>query len=359
LLACAGWGGVLYGACGSRERPGNETGASSATVGATTGGFVSDGAHLCGNELHDALTEHPLIYLVIDRSGSMLALDEGETRYEKVRLATLELVDSLGALVRVGLTVFPAPEADQGNECLPGKEVFAPEVNPGAGFEDAIDQDPFGGTPIAATLQALRPKLMAEAQPRVILLATDGGPNCNAGASCGPSECIINIEGECPPNENCCEPPEGLVENCLDRQPTVDAIIALENEGTPVYVIGIPGSELFSVVLDQMALYGGVPLENQPQYYYRVDDLDQLGQTFKDIARELVSCTFDLADPPATQGLTNVYLDDQVVPLDPENGWVWVDEDTVELVGAACEALKDGQIESVQIVSGCPTETPQ
>jgi len=360
LSLCAVWAAVLWGACSSPERSGVGGGVQSGSVASSSAsGFVSDGASICGSEYHNALTKYPLLYFVIDRSGSMSDLEGGVSRYEKVRLATLDLVNTLGALVRVGVTLFPSPDAGPGTECLPGEEVFSPKVNPGSAFEDAIDSFPLGGTPIASTLQAVRPKLASQPSPKVVILATDGGPNCNSQLSCDASQCMINIAGECPPSTNCCAPPEGLVENCLDHQATAAAIDALVAEGTNVYVIGIPGSELFGTVLDQMAVHGGVPVSGMPEYYYRVDDLDGLADVFKEIARELVSCTFDLADPPEDQGLTNVYFDGEVVFLDPVDGWTWVDADTVELVGAACETLKSGAVEQVQIVSGCPSVAPQ
>ena len=357
LLLCAGWSAVLYGAC-NRDQQGTGGGDADATVATTTTGFSSDGANICGNEYHDALSKYPLIYFVLDRSGSMSDLEGGATRYEKVRLATLELVDSLGALVRVGLTLYPSVDAGVGSECLAGEEVYSPKVNPGSSFEKALDVSPHGGTPTAATLQGVRPHLQGQPDPKVVILATDGGPNCNSAISCGPESCIVNIAGQCP-IANCCAPPEGVVENCLDYSATLEAIDGLVAEGTKVYVVGIPGSELFGMVLNAMALHGGAPLTNAPQYYYKVDDLDGLADVFKGIARELVTCSFDLTDPPTEQGLTNVYFDGEVVFLDPENGWTWVDGDTIELVGAACESLKDGQVKQVQIVSGCPTETPK
>jgi hypothetical protein len=354
----ATWFGVLYAACHRGDPEGTGGSDADSANATTTTGFSSDGADICGNEYHDALSKYPLIYFVLDRSGSMSDLEDGVTRYEKVRLATLELVDSLGALVRVGLTLYPSPNAGLGSECLAGEEVYSPKVNPGSQFENALDVEPIGGTPTAATLQAVRPHLSNQPAPKVVILATDGAPNCNSALTCGADSCIVNIAGQCP-IANCCEPPEGVVENCLDYAATLDAIDALVAEGTNVYVVGIPGSELFGTALNGMALHGNVPLTNADQYYYKVDDLDGLAEVFKGIARELVSCTFDLTDPPEEQGLTNVYFDGNVVYLDPENGWTWVDGDTVELVGAACESLKDGQVEQVQIVSGCPTETPK
>ncbi|NUP08657.1 MAG: VWA domain-containing protein [Polyangiaceae bacterium] len=360
---------VTWAACGLRERPhvdgsggGSDTGGGATEN--TTSGFVSDGASICGSDVHHPVTHPPLVYFVIDRSGSMseLDVDSGDSRYSRVVEAAVTMVDELGALVRAGAAVFPHPDADLEDECPAGVEVYAPKIGAGPNsFENAIDTEPFGGTPIGATLEAVTDKILEEDGPRAVILATDGAPNCNPDTSCGPENCMVNLAGECPPDiENCCDPEVGGTPlNCVDRQATVLAVQTLANAGADVYVVGIPGSEQFSAVLDQMAVVGGVPQEGAETYYYRVDELDTLSELFKSIGASLVSCTYDLEDPPEAPGKTNVYFDGSVVLQDSENGWVWVDEDTIELVGAACQKLKTGKVTEVQIVSGCPTETPK
>ncbi|HTJ82776.1 MAG TPA: vWA domain-containing protein [Polyangiaceae bacterium] len=354
---------ALFAACvSSRERPeGTTTGADGGASGGTTSGFQGTaGGDVCGNEEHTALTTYPLLYFVFDRSGSMADLDGNETRYARVRDAALDMTDSLGALVRVGATVFPSLDATATDACLPGEEVYSPKIDPGPVFASSIDVEPGGGTPTAATLRDLLPKLSSAADPKVVILATDGAPNCDADTTCGSDTCMVNVLGECPSDAgNCCEPPAGTWENCIDRLPTLQAILDLKEAGVNVYVIGIPGSELFETVLDQMALAGGVPQSGQSTYYYRVDDLGTLGDVFKGIASALVSCKFDLEDPPSDPGLTNVYFDNQVVVQDPSDGWVWVDGDTIELVGEACDTLKSGAVKNVRFVSGCPTVMPE
>ena len=128
--------------------------------------------------------------------------------------------------------------------------------------------------------------------------------------------------------------------------------------GVDVYVIGVTGSEIYGDVLDDMALAGGVPQFVSP-FYYKVDNLDTLGNVLSRIASVVVSCEFDLVDPPQEQGLTNVYLDGQLVPYDAADGWDWKSPSVVELRGTPCEQLKNGKVKQVQIVSGCPTEVAQ
>lgn len=356
---------VTWGACKSREHlPQGTGGEGSGAGGSSSNGFVSDGAAICGNDVHQPVTHPPLIFFVLDRSGSMseAATPGGDSRWSYVVDAAVSMVDQLGSLVRTGAAVFPHPLAEEGQECLGGGLVFDPKVGAGpTSFRNAIDIDPFGGTPTAATLEAILSTVLAEDGPRAVILATDGAPNCNPDASCDADECMVNVLGQCPADiENCCDPAVGGIrENCIDRVASVLAVQALANAGVDVYVVGIPGTEQFAAILNQLAVVGGAPREGEDEYYYRVDDVDTLSDVFREIGAALVSCSFDLSDPPDAPGKTNVYFDAQVVLQDAENGWVWVDEDTIQLVGAACDELKTGSVAEVQIVSGCPTETPK
>ncbi len=323
-----------------------------------------DAGGLCGNQIHEIITNAPNLYFVLDASGSMATTVSGTaTRYDRVHDAAVGLVRNLGPLINVGAAVFP--RAEDGDTCHAGGEVFA--VTPGdayvegqgdgtttKAFRATTNVDPFGGTPTSATLEALAPDLGALSGETIVLLATDGGPNCNAGATCGPEECIPHVEGQC--GEACCEPggaagPEG----CVDRAATVTAVSAIAALGIDVYVIGIPGSELYGDVLDEMALAGGAPQFVSP-YYYKVDNLDTLGTVLSSIASVVISCEFDLVDPPPEEGKTNVYLDQELVPYSATNGWYWKEPAVVELRGEPCQRVKGGQVRQVQIVSGCPTE---
>lgn len=329
-----------------------------------------DASGYCGNQIHQAIANAPNLYFVLDASGSMTApAPGGGTRYSAVRDAALALVRNLGPLIKIGAAVFPF-QATPANPCRTGEQVFAvqqgdaitgtdgPVTN---GFESATDIDPVGGTPTAATLVELAPTLLALTGETAVLLLTDGAPNCNEDASCPIDDCMTNLAGQCqPPEVNCCDPnvlPDGPL-NCLDRAATLAAVSDLSSAGIDVYVIGITGSELFETTLSQMAIVGGAPTATAP-FYYKVDDLTTLIDVFGDIASVVVSCEFDVLDPPDETGFTNVYLDYELLPFDPIDGWDWKSETVVELHGDACARLKNGMVKQVQIVSGCPTETPK
>ena len=109
-----------------------------------------------------------------------------------------------------------------------------------------------------------------------------------------------------------------------------------------------------------MALVSGAP-QIAPPFYYKVEDYSSLAGTLGSIAALEVSCKFDLDKPPPDPNLVNVYLDDEVIPRDSGDGWVWGPVDSsghqhaLELRGEACKRLKSGEVEQVQIAVGCPT----
>lgn len=331
-----------------------------------------DATNNCGNQVHGiAISDAPNVYFVLDVSGSMATPDgpKGATRYSAVRGAAADLVRKLGTLINVGAALFPV-QAGLADSCHVGGEVFP--VTPGspplangddgpttAAFLTATQHTPNGGTPTAATLAALHDELAKLSGKTIVLLATDGGPNCNAATSCDAAHCIPNIEGQCAQG-NCCAPTPDDVNAqllCLDEAPTLAAIDALHQSGITVYVIGIATAAVYQDVLDAMAKKGGAPLPGA-HAYYQVDDLGaELVATLGAIAGQFISCDFKLKKAPEDPTMTNVWLDQTLLSFDPIDGWTWkVKYSEIELVGKSCAAVKGGQVSQVQIVEGCPTQ---
>lgn len=329
-----------------------------------------DADGLCGNQLHTVIFDAPNVYFVIDASGSMSLLAKGgSSRYSLVRGAAIDLVKALGPLINVGAAVFPL-DATEADPCATGAQVM--DVNPGdpytgadgpttKKFKAALKRTPNGGTPTAATLEELLPQIGELPGKTLVLLVTDGGPNCNASLTCDGAHCGLNVDdctglACCAPGGNCCDQPGGATA-CIDADATVSAVSGFASAQIPLYVIGIPGSGAFADVLQQMAFAAGTAQLAQP-YYYAVDDIDNLQSVLGGIAAVAVSCVFQIDDPPSADNETNVYLDGVVLPNGGDNGWRWMDPDLtrIELLGESCARLKAGQIKTVQIVSGCPTE---
>ena len=312
------------------------------------------------------LGDPPTLYFILDRSGSM-----AEDRKWPTVVSVLEnLVIELGPRANVGAAVFPDPSG--ASPCDPGIEVAPPQRGDApAGVAGLAATALFttlghiaadGGTPTAATLQALTPRVTALPGKTYVILATDGGPNCNDAATCDANGCEWNIENAaaaCPPGgpHNCCTDPAYTSNlSCLDAEPTIAAVKALADKGIPVYVIGVPGSAPYAALLDELAQAGGTARTSEP-YYYAVNSTDQSALTaaISSVAAKITgTCTLELNQVPPDPTLVNVFLGGQVLPEGGTDGWTLADR-TVTIRGASCQAIMDGSAVDVRVVAGCPT----
>lgn len=315
----------------------------------------------------------PILYFVLDRSGSMSTNGKWATVVSVVEQVAL----GLGPRIKIGAAVFPDPAVDQ---CQQGLQVFpvsggkatAPVQGDGAfgtpgpvlkAFDAALAAiSPSGGTPTAATLQALLPQIEGYGGKAYVVLATDGGPNCNDAATCTSATCTLNLEGDngCKATgPNCCVADGGgSSSDCLDTQPTVDAVTAYAKSSIPVYVVGVPGSEPYATVLDALAIAGGTARGGEPQYY-AVSTYDQqaLATAMSKIAAKIVgSCTLTLDQVPPVPDQVNVFLDGTAIPQAGADGWT-LNGKTVTILGKSCAAILDGSVIDVRVVAGCPTLT--
>lgn len=332
------------------------------------------------------LLEHvrPNLYFAIDASGSMsegISRSEEVTssgtgwasydRYAALSLAIQGLLQRVGHRVSYGATLFPTGDraCDAGEEILAlsaGDAVsFALSGQMGPVLEELMfsinRRTPRGGTPVAAAVRGLLPKLRGRGSETYLFLVTDGGPNCDRLASCGIESCIPNLERapitaelRCDDSINCCTKDLFGPENCLDASGSLAAVSALAREGVRTFVIGIPGSDAFADVLDQLALAGGLARDESPRYY-RASDADELIETVSQLGLGVaLGCSIQLAEPPPDPALVNVFFDGQLVPADPNDGWTFSDARTVQLLGSSCALLKSGDVLQADIVAGCP-----
>jgi hypothetical protein len=297
-------------------------------------------------------------------------------KYTNARIAVANVLRGIGHRVSYGAAVFPSA-GSQTKGCNPGSEVFATMPGDPPSYAQKGEDGPIlkglltklafyapaGGTPTSATLETLTPTLTALNGETVVILATDGAPNCNVNAVCGADQCIPNIEGAslggvpCSPTFNCCDP-NNVVDggaNCVDGPASVDAVATLASSGIKTYVVGMPGSEVYSDVLDQLAEAGQTARPGAPKYY-DTTDAEELTDVLRSIGIEVaISCEISIDFSPEDPNLVNVYFDTSLLPFDPENGWSWQGDTEIEIHGQACTDLKSGDILQVQVVAGCPT----
>jgi hypothetical protein len=347
---------------------------TSAPPGCTT----LEGLGECGTMSIEAEYRTANILLVIDKSGSMTDTPSGfDTDKWKALKAALE--ESLGDAadeVNLGLVLYPFSATGEipldgcdstGNCCeVPsGAAAVNVPVQPGTTsvplILDALDQtSPGGGTPTAAALEAAYDYFVsgegaALEGDRYVLLATDGGPNCNESNSCEGERCTSNLDGNCS-NDNCCSG-SGNGAFCLDDESVVAQIDQLKGEGIPTFVVGIPGTEVYASYLDQFALAGGATNPGAPPEYYAVEaegGVAALAKTFTDITQSLVrSCEVPLGAAPGDPELVNVAVDCEA--LSGDQWQLEAGATTLNIIGTTCDWIESKGARRVDVVYGCMT----
>jgi hypothetical protein len=216
-----------------------------------------------------------------------------------------------------GLEIFPAPNS---SSCavspLPQVEVGPASADAISAQFSALVSEP--STPTTAALEVATSylKSLNDENSKAILLATDGLPTCN-----GSSRTRDDLAG------------------------AVIAATAAKEAGFPVYVIGIgPGVSN----LNSLALAGGT------RSHYPVTSIRGLNDALGSIAKVVSLCTFKADKAPSNRDLVYVYVDQQPVARDPENGWIFDASDatsaTIALTGASCQSMLAETTSTVEIV---------
>lgn len=322
------------------------------------------------------------VLLVVDKSLSMNNQPEGfdVDKWTALRSALEGALDATADRLSFGLDLYPysgsgGPTTEGSCEVPEGDEVVV-EVQSGTDASPLIlaaldDNPPGGATPTAAALAHARAYFNAGAGKelkgeRYVLLATDGGPNCNADLSCSADSCTVNMDGFCGPNMNCCDPeldPEGA-SKCLDEDATVAAVQDLAGDGIKTFVVGIPGTEAYSSTLDLLAAESGVVNPDAPPSYFAVSaegGVQALSDVLQEITTGLITtCRLQLENKPLDAKQVFVYIEDELIPRDDPDGWEYdADATTVVLNGATCERVETEGVEAVDIVYYCPGTEPK
>ena len=359
--------GVFFGACGSTPPVGaggaqGGAGGSSFTLkldastsgqggsgGSSSTGQPPTGDANCGTQTSNTSKKPPDVLLVLDRSASMYYtvsqdcfctadditksgttngtvctnVPDCSSRWAAVLPAVASTLDG-SADVNWGLKFFPTPNA---NQCSVSSTM---EVPIGSNTADAVKTQIQNATtslstPTSAALKAATAylKTLTDANPKFILLATDGEPNCGGNPA--------NI-------------------NTTDVPGASSAAAAAYAAGFPVYVIGI-GPNLSN--LTQLAKSGGTG------DYYPVSSPQQLADAFAAISQQVASCTFTLSTTPPDPKNIAVYLDKNLVEQNDADGWSFGGgSKSIVLNGATCDKVTSGAASSVEVLFGCPGVAP-
>jgi hypothetical protein len=350
---------MLFVGCGSPDQIGQGGGGGSGVAGAVVinqdasassrGGAGGSGTSgdppnpdaNCGSTTSSTSHEPADVLLVLDRSGSMdysIAEDcyctqqsggtvcsntsNCTTRWPSLTSAVDATLTATTGSINWGLKLY----SSTGNGCTVsnGVEVAISGTSVATIQTQIGSTKPGGNTPTAQAITAATAylKTVNDNNNHVILLATDGEPNCASGGSSTP-----NV------------------------QATVDAITAAKTAGFLVYVIGI-GPQAALTNLQSFAVAGGTG------NYYPATSPQDLATAFSSISRAVTTCTFTSPTAPPDVNNVAVYLDKNLVQKDNANGWSFgANSQTFVLNGSSCDKITSGAASNVQILFGCPGST--
>lgn len=297
----------------------------------------------CGAVTHTATMLPADILIVLDRSLSMLS-DKNDlpclggcgakSKWYQVTTALNTVLNSTDAMVNWGLLYFGAETTVCGTTLSPSVPVAM--MNASAISQAFVGQpSPTGqlGTPTRSAMINAVTYLtsMTDSNPKYLLLATDGAPNCAPGGGL-------------------------LVDDAVGSEQAVADALAV---GYPTFVVGI-GNTGDTAVLNAMAMKGGKPVLGAPggNSFYQVNDTADLEKALGDIVGTVTTCVFDIGRPPNAQ--TNVdeivvFGDGHQIQHNVTDGWDFSQSDKtqVTLYGSSCDAVTSGAIKSVTVTFGC------
>jgi hypothetical protein len=339
----------------------------------STTGEGGSGAGECGGQSVNADPIQVNLLLVIDRSGSMADEADGfdDDKWTSMVESLNTALDGIDGEVSVGLQFFPDHSGDDQSACaVPSGSSVAVPIASGSeaitAVKDALIDEanaPSGATPTAAALQVAYSYFTEGAGADLegnnyVLLALDGGPNCDTSLTCDIDTCTTNISVFPDATDNRCEFDPGA---CLDASGPEAQVKALADASVTTFVVGIPGSdeEAYESVLDALALAGGAPASATSPSFYQVQDATALSETLVSLTTDLVnSCELVLASPPPDASKVNVFVNDEVIPRLEEDGWDYddvADPKAIIITGDVCAQIESEGVESVRVEYGCKT----
>lgn len=350
-------------------------------------GSVGEGG-ACGSTKFVANPPTINVLLVVDKSLSMDDKPAGfaVSKWSALRDALASTLEQTQDEISYGLDLYPYSGKSGGalaDSCqMPS--TTAPVIVPvqsGAKAAPLIlaaldDNPPSGATPTALALRRAYTYFKSGAGKaltgeRYVLLATDGGPNCNPALTCAAAACTVNMDGKCPDNLNCCDPKVDKLgaSNCLDQDASVAEVTQLLAEvDVKTIVVGIPGTEAYVETLNALAAESGVTNPDAPPEYFAVSAksgaaglADALGHITTGLVK---SCELHLDEEPPDRDLLYVVIDGVSIPRNDPDGWSIPDPDlthtppVIEIAGKTCENLKSHGAEYINVSYGCPDFRP-
>jgi hypothetical protein len=342
------------------------SGGSGDTLGSGGGGgdiVIDSGVTTsCGQTNVDVMPEPPDILIVQDKSGSMTEQANGcccgtngsdmcsanvncngnvacgaNSKWSQVTAAIDTVVMTTQSTVNWGLIFF-------GSDNMCGVNAM-PNVPIAANDYTAISQayatnTPGSYTPTRTAVNAAAAYMatLTDTNPKYLLLATDGLPNCMPNAP--------NVSDD-------------------DSMGAATAVTNAATAGFHTFVVGI-GNTNGVATLNQLAMAGGEAQVGSADgnAFYEVNSTADLVTALNKIVGMVASCTIPLTGVNGTLAKVAVSAKDASgntveVMQDPTNGWSYTDTSmtTIVLKGTACSDLQSGALSAFQFIYTCATGT--
>lgn len=341
----------------------------------------------CGSMTHSAMKLPPDILIVQDRSLSMTNDKDdnqckgasgnngncgADAKWTLVTAALSDVLSTTDMAVNWGLIYF-------GGETTLCGETAAPAVPIASMNSSAItgafmgQPDVTAGQPGTPTRSAINNavkymKSLTDTNPKYLMLATDGQPNCPPSGSGGMNGQTGSggMSGQTGRGGRSGTMgggfPVGGTNNGANtddsagsEQAVADALAA----GFPTFVIGI-GNTGGTAVLNAMAVAGGKPIPGMPggNSYYQVNNTADLETALGQILGTVATCVFDIGPPPndmTSVDKVTVFGDGQMIDHSSTNGWDFsnADKTQVTLYGPICDQVKAATVKDVTVAFGC------
>jgi hypothetical protein len=338
------------GAGGAGGKDAADASADAAWGGAGTGGGGRDGGRpesgFCfggpSQQLGVTLRAPDLI-IAVDRSAAMQTWWGSGTRLQVIQTQTLALISKYQRAVRIGYAEFPAPK----ETCNNGLGCCAGEVEPPSSMSyNAVlhvigdcdrnangcvqGQRPLGDAlgKIAKTFSSLN----SAGRSRYTIVLMAGDPTCGGGG--------VGADGG--------------TSSCDNAAKAVTDLSRDQEVGTAIFGVGEEASG--SACLDRLALNGGMGNVGKSPVYRLALTPNDLIQSLNNLVRTMAAeaCHIDVRSPVLDPTRVQLYIGNQLVPVDGVEGWTFDPGTTSKITvhGDWCDALVQ-QPASVELVSGC------
>jgi hypothetical protein len=326
--------------------------ASSTNTAASTGTDTSTNTNIatgCSQQSVPIQALPPDILIIQDRSQSMTDDSNDQpcsggsrfgggncganSKWSQVTTAIESVVNATSS-VNWGLFYFGNGISECGTNTAPDVPVSANSA--GQIVASLTANSPGGATPTAVTVNnaVAYMQTLTDPNPKFLLLATDGEPNCLNG----------NV-------------------NSTDEAGATAAVANAKAAGFPTFVVGIGTVTSATAALNGMAQAGGEPQAGATAYY-AVSDTAGLEATLNQIVGLAASCTISLQNVPQGDWTIAIWATDSSgktiqIPNSASDGWAYTDisRSSITLVGPTCDNLMNDTYSNLQFVYTCQNQT--